>query len=59
MSIEAHLETLEEKHGQLDEKLRSELSSPSAADTTIVALKRDKLRIKDEIVRLKSGTTQH
>lgn len=59
MSVHAHLETLEKKHGQLEEELRHELGSPSAADSAIAELKRRKLRIKDEITRLRSEVTRH
>ncbi|TDH35875.1 DUF465 domain-containing protein [Pseudohoeflea suaedae] len=59
MSVQAHLESLEKKHGQLEEELRNELGSPSAADGAIAELKRRKLRLKDEIVRLKDEVVRH
>jgi Uncharacterized small protein len=59
MSIEAHLASLEKKHGELEEELRFVLSRPSVDDETIVDLKRRKLRLKDEIQRLRSGETKH
>tara|TARA_R110002020_G_scaffold5887_8_gene24236 strand:+ start:827 stop:1003 length:177 start_codon:yes stop_codon:yes gene_type:complete len=58
MSIDAHLATLERKHGELDAELRSVQSQPSAEDQRIVDIKRRKLRLKDEINRLRSDT-QH
>lgn len=54
MNIEAHLATLEQKHVALEEELHLALSRPSSEDETIVEIKRRKLRIKDEIERLKS-----
>jgi len=57
MSVEAHLETLEKKHGQLEEELRFQLGSPSAHDETVTELKRRKLRLKDKINKLKAQTT--
>ena len=54
MTIEAHLATLEEKHGALEEELHMAMSRPSSEDHTIAEIKRRKLRIKDEIERLKS-----
>lgn len=58
MTIEAHIETLEKKHGVLEEQLHSALLHPSTADTEIAELKRQKLRVKDQIERLRSQT-QH
>ncbi|HCL66436.1 MAG: DUF465 domain-containing protein [Rhizobium sp.] len=56
MTIQAHLESLEKKHGALEEKLHTALTSPSMDDHQIAELKRLKLRIKDQIERLKSST---
>jgi len=56
MTIQAHLESLEKKHGALEEKLHTALTSPSADDREIAELKRLKLRIKDEMERLKAST---
>ncbi|KGF67655.1 coiled-coil domain-containing protein 149 [Hoeflea sp. BAL378] len=58
MSIDAHLATLERKHGELDAELRSVQSRPSVEDQRIMDIKRRKLRLKDEINRLRSDT-QH
>jgi hypothetical protein len=55
MTVEAHLATLEKKHGALEQELHSAQNSPSTTDTLLVTLKRRKLRIKDEIERLKSS----
>ena len=54
MSIEAHLATLEKKHFALEEELHAALNRPSAEDQSIADIKRRKLRIKDEIERLRS-----
>ena len=56
MTIEAHLATLEKKHGDLERELHAALLSPSVKDQEIAELKRKKLRIKDEINRLKKET---
>ncbi len=56
MTIQAHLASLEKKHGALEEKLHSALASPSVDDREISEIKRLKLRIKDEMERLKSST---
>ncbi len=54
MSIEAHLATLEKKHFALEEELHAAMNRPSAEDQAIADLKRRKLRIKDEIERIRS-----
>ena len=56
MTIQAHLESLEKKHGALEEKLHTALTSPSIDDHQIAELKRLKLRIKDEMERLRAST---
>lgn len=56
MTIQAHLESLEKKHGALEEKLHTALTSPSINDQHIAELKRLKLRIKDEMERLRAST---
>lgn len=58
MSIDAHLATLEKKHGELEAELRTAQAQPSTHDELIVSIKRRKLRLKDEIKRLQSAT-QH
>lgn len=55
MNIEAHLATLEKKHGVLEEELHSALLRPSTRDDYISSLKRRKLRLKDEIAKLKAS----
>lgn len=59
MTIQAHIDSLEKKHGALEEELRSALTSPSTTDRQISELKRQKLRIKDEMERLKANETRH
>lgn len=56
MTIEAHLATLEKKHFALEEELHAAIKQPSAEDQAIADIKRRKLRIKDEIERLRSST---
>ena len=58
MSIDAHLATLEKKHGELETELRTVQLQPSVHDDMIVDIKRRKLRLKDEINRLRADT-QH
>jgi hypothetical protein len=56
MTIQAHIASLEKKHGALEEELESILASPSSDDREIADLKRRKLRLKDELQRLRAST---
>jgi hypothetical protein len=56
MTIQAHIASLEKKHGALEEELQTILASPSSDDKEIADLKRRKLRIKDQMERLRSDT---
>lgn len=56
MTIQAHLESLAKKHGALEERLHTALTSPSIDDREIAEIKRNKLRIKDEMERLRAST---
>ena len=53
MALDAHLEELSDRHRALDRKIEEELARPTADDLKIAELKRQKLRLKDEIERLK------
>ena len=55
MTVQAHLESLEKKPVALEEALHAAMSSPSSDDTEIADIKRRKLRVKDEIQRLRSS----
>ena len=62
MSLTSHLSALEQKHKALERQIEDELSRPSADDARIAELKRLKLKLKDEITRLRtnaSGDTLH
>jgi hypothetical protein len=59
MSLATHLEELERKHGDLEREIGEAMLHPSVDDLEIVALKRRKLAIKDEIEKLRAKPTQH
>ena len=59
MSVESHLAELERRHQALEREIEEAQTHPAVDDTEIVALKRRKLKLKDEIVRLKSDPTLH
>ena len=52
MTMDERIESLKSKHASLEATIQSETGRPRPDDTMIHELKREKLRIKDEIVRL-------
>ncbi len=54
MSLEAHIQELSEKHRALDKEIEELESHPGVDELKIHALKKEKLRLKDEIARLKA-----
>ena len=61
MTLAAHLAELSEKHRLLEMKIREEMARPSADESQICQWKREKLRLKDEMVKLarKNGQLRH
>ena len=47
--VSSHVTALQSKHASLDEKLRAEMSRPSPDQSMIQSLKKQKLRLKEEI----------
>lgn len=58
MSLNAHLAELSEKHRVLERRIEEALASPGSDDIEIRRLKQEKLKLKDQISRLK-GETRH
>ena len=52
MTISSHLSELQRKHAALSEKVEQEQRSPGTNDLTIMELKKQKLRLKEEINKL-------
>jgi hypothetical protein len=52
MSVQDYLEGLRSKHAHLEEAIDEELHRPLPDQVTITRLKREKLKVKEEIVRL-------
>ncbi len=52
MSVSAHLEELKRKHEALSEQVEQEQRSPGSSDLEVAELKKQKLRLKEEISRL-------
>ena len=59
MSLQNHLTELERRHSALDRELAAERIHPASNETRLAELKRRKLLLKDEITKLRSGTTLH
>jgi hypothetical protein len=53
MALDAHLVELSERHRALDRKITEEQGRPTADTLKIAEWKRQKLRLKDEMERLK------
>lgn len=56
MAVEAHLTELSVKHQKLDDALSQEMKRPSSDWQKVAELKKQKLRIKEEIERLRNGS---
>lgn len=52
MSLSSHIQELHRKHQTLEEQVEAALRSPSTDDLQISQLKKEKLRLKEEITRL-------
>jgi hypothetical protein len=55
MSLEARIRELSERHKRLDAAIAAELKHPAGDDMRIHDLKRKKLRIKDELMNLRTN----
>lgn len=56
MSTNSHLVELSEKHKSLERRISEEINRPSCDTAALSRLKREKLKIKDEIVKLERRT---
>jgi len=57
MPMQEHLLSLKGKHASLEKALGDEMQRPHPDQTLCTRLKRQKLRIKDEILRLQETAT--
>lgn len=55
MSVQEHVESLRNKHAHLEHLIDEELHRPMPDQTAVSRLKKEKLRIKEEIERLRQG----
>jgi hypothetical protein len=51
----SHIAELERKHQALDKQISEEMNHPNKNTTKIAQMKRQKLVLKDEILRLKAS----
>jgi hypothetical protein len=54
MALLGHIDELSEKHKKLEELIEDEMTHPDWNEYRVAALKKQKLRIKDELERLRS-----
>jgi hypothetical protein len=54
MAVDAHIEELSGKHRALDRLIQEESAKPSSDDIRIAELKRQKLLLKDRMMRLRT-----
>lgn len=59
MSVESHINQLEQRHQSLKARLNEISTSPSTDHSEVAELKRQKLWLKDEISRLQSDGSLH
>jgi hypothetical protein len=52
---QGHIQELSEKHKQIEETINAEMANPDWDEIRVAALKKEKLRIKDELERLRSS----
>ena len=52
MPVDAHIAQLQQKHQALETKLADLTKTPSVSDVGLAMVKREKLKLKDEINRL-------
>jgi len=59
MSVESHINQLEQRHQTLKTKLNEISASPGIDHSEIAEIKRQKLWLKDEINRLQNDASMH
>ena len=54
MAIQEHINHLSNQHKKIQDIIENEMSNPDWDEIRVVALKKQKLRIKDELERLRN-----
>ncbi len=52
---QGHIQELSEKHKQLEDTINAEMANPEWDEVRVQSLKKEKLRIKDELERLRAS----
>ena len=55
MALESHIREITDKHQKLQELIEAEMAHSSWDEMRVAALKKEKLRLKDELQRLRSS----
>jgi hypothetical protein len=55
MAIQGHIVHLSNQHKKIEDIIESEMANPDWDELRVIALKKQKLRIKDELERLRSA----
>ncbi|WP_106751455.1 YdcH family protein [Pannonibacter carbonis] len=59
MSMQSHIAELERRHAALEREIETALLHPSVDNLEVADMKRRKLRLKDEIKKLRGDDTVH
>ncbi|MCY1704816.1 YdcH family protein [Pannonibacter sp. SL95] len=59
MSMQSHIAELERRHAALEREIATALLHPSVDNLEVADMKRRKLRLKDEIQKLRGDDTVH
>jgi hypothetical protein len=54
MAIQGHINHLSNQHKKIEDIIQSEMSNPDWDEVRVSALKKQKLRLKDELERLRA-----
>jgi hypothetical protein len=54
MALQGHITHLSNQHKKIEDIIETEMSNPDWDEMRVVALKKQKLRIKDELERLRA-----
>jgi hypothetical protein len=56
MALESHVRELADKHQRIQELIEAEMTHSAWDEVRVAALKKEKLRLKDELERLRPRT---
>ena len=55
MALQGHINHLSNQHKKIENIIQSEMTNPDCDEARVAALKKQKLRIKDELERLRAA----